>query len=358
MADEKQGPEPERVSPTAVTEPNPPVAWPAAITSARRRETLSTPTIVAIILLATALIAGGLGLVVYATTLQYRASLHNAASAVARSTAQAQATTRAQLQGTANAYATANSNIYASATVQAGATATVVAQTGDLTATVTALGDILSQASSGTAALDDPLSDNTSNNKWDVTSGSVASGCVFIESTYRAIEARKGFFQACVAQSSNFSNFAYQVQMTIIRGGQGGIIFRANTVTGSFYLFRIDSSGFYALDLYHNNKLASTLVSGYSAAINGASQQANTLAVVAYKGTLYLFDNASYITSASDDSLSSGKIGVAALDYTLPTEAEFSSVQVWKVTAATFTTTPTPSASPTASPTASSANTP
>ncbi len=307
--------------------------------------------IIAVILLAVALISSGLGLAVYATTVQYRASLHSAASAVARLTAQAQATTQAQLQGTANAYATANSNIYATATVQAGATATSVAQTGDLTATVTALGSVLSQATSGTPVLDDPLSDNTGNNKWDVTSGSVASGCVFIKSSYQAIEARKGFFQACQAQATNFSNFAYQVQMTILRGGQGGIIFRANTVTGSFYLLRIDTSGFYALDLYHNNTLASTMVSGYSTAIRGASQQVNTLAVIAYKGTFYLFDNASFITSASDDSLSSGKIGVAALDYLLPTTAQFSTAQVWNVTAATFSGAPTPTLSPSASPT-------
>ncbi len=313
-----------------------------------------------IILLAVALIGSGFGLAVYATTVQYRVSLYSAATAVARLTTQAQATTQAQIQGTANAYATQNSNIYATATVQAGATASAVAQTGDLTATVTALGNILSQATSGTAALDDPLSDNTSNNKWDVTSGTVDSGCVFIKGSYHAIEARKGYLQTCLAQSTNFSNFAYQVQMTIIKGGQGGVIFRANTITGSFYLFRIDTSGFYALDLYHSNTLASTLVSGYSTAISGALQQANTLAVVAYKGAFYLFDNGSFITSTADGSLSSGKIGVAALDYTLPTEAKFSNAQVWNVTAATFTTTPTPTpaASPPTTATATGSPTP
>jgi hypothetical protein len=308
---------------------------------------MSTPTIVALILLAVALISGGLGLAVYATTVQYRASLQSAASAVAISTARVQATAQAQSQGTASAYATANSRIYATATSQASASATIVARASDLTATVTAQGNILSQASSGGAALADPLSDNTSKSRWDVSSGSVASGCAFIAGSYHAIEVRKGYFQTCLGQATNFSDFAYQVQVTIIRGGQDGIIFRANTVTGSFYLFRIDTSGFFALDLYHSDRLASTLVSGYSPAISGALQQTNTLAVVAYKGTFYLFDNASFITSASDASLGSGKIGMAALDYTLPTEAAFSNARVWNVTAAPFSGTPSPAPSPT-----------
>lgn len=71
------------------------------------------------------------------------------------------------------------------------------------------------------------------------------------------------------------------------------------------------------------------------------------LAVVAYKGTFYLYDNQQLLTSVSDNTLSSGKIGVAAIDYTQPTEAEFSNAQVWNVTASTFTTTPTVTASPT-----------
>src|SRR3954466_15146830 len=96
----------ERVSPTAITEPIPVVpAWPLPVTNARRRETLPTRTIVLVILLAVALIGSGLGLAIYATTVQYRASLHGAATAIARLTAQVQATSQAQQQATANVFA-------------------------------------------------------------------------------------------------------------------------------------------------------------------------------------------------------------------------------------------------------------
>src|SRR5260370_21276135 len=125
MSDENQMPlpGPERVSPTAITEPIPVVpAWPPPVTNARRRETLPTRTIVLVILLVVALIGSGLGLAIYATTAQYRASLYGAASAIARLTAQVQATTQSQQQGTANAFATANNNIYATASPTARAT--------------------------------------------------------------------------------------------------------------------------------------------------------------------------------------------------------------------------------------------
>ncbi|HYL44980.1 MAG TPA: hypothetical protein VEU97_16475 [Ktedonobacteraceae bacterium] len=350
MSDEYQGPlpGPERISPTAITEPIPVVhAWPPAVTNVRRRETLPTRTIILVILLAVALIGSGLGLAIYATTAQYRASLHGAASAIARFTAQVQATSQAQQQGTANVFATANSNIYATASAQAGATATLTAQVSNLTATTTTQGNILSQATSGTPVLDDPLSDNSNNNRWDVTSGTTDSACVFINGTYHAIEARAGFFQPCLAEATNFSDFAYQVNMMIDKGKEDGIIFRADSANSSFYMFRINTSGSYALDLYRDSKFVSTLTNGYSTAITTTLKESNVLAVVAYKGTFYLYDNQQLLTSVSDNTLSSGKIGVAAIDYTQPTEAEFSNAQVWNVTASTFTTTPTVTASPT-----------
>jgi hypothetical protein len=112
--------------------------------------------------------------------------------------------------------------------------------------------------------------------------------------------------------------------MMIDKGKEDGIIFRANSASNTFYMFRINTSGSYALDLYQNSKLTSTLTNGYSTAISTALKASNILAVVAYKGTFYLFDNQQLLTNVTDNTLSSGKIGVAAIDYTAPTEAEFS----------------------------------
>lgn len=343
-----------RISPTTRTEP----AWPPGPEAFRRRETLSPGMTIFLVVLAIVLIAGGFGFILYAATTQYRASLNSDATTIANLTAQARLATQIRTQATANAYATANNNIYATATAQAAATATLSAQATNATATATTLASIFTQATSGAPVLNDPLSDNSGNHKWDQTSGRVDGMCVFTGGDYHVIEARQGFLQPCLGQATNFNDFAYQVQMTIDTGTQDGIIFRANSITGSFYLFRIGTDSTYALDLYHNSKLALTLSSGYSAAIATGLKQANEIAVIAYKSNLYLYANQQFITSVSDKSLDSGKIGMAAIDYSVPTQAEFSNAQVWKISAATFSLTPTPSTSPTATSTASPAASP
>ncbi len=253
MPDENQLPEPERISPTDETAPNPSIrvsptartvpAWPPAQQTFRRGATLPPGMTLLLIIL------------------------------------------------------TANSHIYATATAQVGVTATLTAQTDNATATATTLTSIFTQATSGTAALTDPLSDNSGNNKWDQTSKRVDGMCVFTGGDYHVLEARQGFFQPCLAETTNFSDFAYQVQMTIDSGRQDGIIFRANSITMSFYLFRIGMDGSYALDLYHNRELATTLSSGYSGAIATGLKQANEIAVIAYKGTLYLYTNQQFIAA-------------------------------------------------------------
>src|SRR5207249_1280548 len=136
-------------------------------------------TIILLAIIALILIGSGFGFILYATTTQYRTSLHQQATSVPQSTGQAQKTALARNQATANAMATANGNIYATSTAQAGATATLTAQVANATATAGTFGDIFTNATSGTPTLDDPLSDNSSNNKWDVTNGTVGSGCIF-----------------------------------------------------------------------------------------------------------------------------------------------------------------------------------
>ena len=69
--------------------------------------------------------------------------------------------------------------------------------------------------------------------------------------------------------------------------------------------------------------------SGFSVAIATGTGQSNTLAVIANKSTLSLFANSTYIASMTDSALSSGQIGVVALDFTLPTDVEFSNAQIW-----------------------------
>ena len=351
MSDEHQLSELERVSPSDATVPDLPVplVWPPAQQNFRRRSIYPVWATYLLILLAFVLVFGGLNLIFYTTILQYRASLHEQATVTAHSTVQA----LEAVQATANTLATANAKIYASATVQAGATVTTTALVDNATATATAFGNVLTQATSGTAALNDPLSANSGNNNWDQTQGSVDGQCVFTSSGYHVVAARQGYFQPCFAQASSFSNFAYQVSLIVDQGNQAGIIFRANSTSNAFYLFYIGINGSYSLDLYKNNSLATTLNIGHSAAIVTGLKQPNQLAVIAYKGILYLYVNRQFITGVTNSTLSSGKIGVVALDFKNPTEAVFNNAQVWNITSSTVLTPPATNAA-TATPTPSS----
>ncbi len=308
-----------------------PAVWPPPQQTYRRRETLSTQMIMLIAIIAVALIASGLGFILYATSVQYRSTLHTQATAYAQATLQVQETAQAQAQATANAFATANANIYASATANAAATAASTAQVAGTMATATAFGDIFSQITAGTADLNDPLSDNTQHNGWNETNGTTSSACVFLNGDYHAIENQQGFLQPCLAETTNFSNFAYQVQMTIDKGAQGGIVFRANGSSHAFYLFYVTTAGSYALDLYQGSSQETTLASGFSPAISTGLGQSNMLGVIAFQHTIYLFANQQFLSAVTDNTLASGAIGVAALDTGAPDEAEFSNAQVWNI---------------------------
>jgi len=303
--------------------------WPPPPRPRIRQRSIGAMSI-ALITVALLLIVGGLGFIVFATSAQYTKTLHTQATAQARLTARANATKLALTQQATNqALATQQAYIYATASALVGSTATAQGSSVAATATASAAENLLNQDTSGTPAFNDALSDTSGNNGWDTNINAQGNtGCQFNNGAYHALEVMRGYLQPCFAEASNFSNFAYQVTLTIDQGDQGGIIFRANNAKSQYYLFRVGTDGSYTLERYTNNQ-AITLSSGFSIAIASGTGQSNTLAVIANKSTLALFANSTYITSVSDSTLTSGLIGVVALDFTLPTDVEFSNAQVW-----------------------------
>lgn len=311
----------------AVTEP----AWPPP-PRPRPSQGPSKATRILAISLAALLVASGLSFMIYAATNQYGLAVGSQrrlnVNATVRGQVASQATLVSSLQQTAQPLATAQARVFASATAQAQSTTTTQAQA---TATATALEDVLTKATSGTPALDDPLSDNSLNNVWDVGgTDNNNTGCKFADSGYEVQEARQGFLQPCFASNTNFSNFVYQVSMTISSGNQGGLIFRGNRDRGQYYVFRIDTNGGYALELYNGGKYL-LLVQGANAAITTGTGVANDLTVLANKQVLSFFVNSTYLGSITDKTLSGGQVGVVALNQNLPTTVDFSDAKVWKL---------------------------
>ncbi len=309
------------------------------------QERLSKGTVILLVSLALLLIIGGGLSIAYSTWTSWQNSLTITATATAKAaTVRSNNTTIARNNMTSiahtNATATAQANATATrianitATAQANATATQIANitaTAQANAIATHQSEITlyTTAIAGTPAIDDPLQDNSNNYNWDTNYIPGYGGCRFAEGAYHSI-VQKGSFSACFAKATNFSNFSYEIQMTIIQGDQGGIAFRADGANGAFYYFHINVvSGSFALDIYKNNFFMHTIATGSSSAIKTGLNQANLITVVAVDNVLNLYVNMQKVASVSDATYNSGQIGVVAENTGGPTEVVFSNAKVW-----------------------------
>ena len=289
----------------------------------KRRVSLTVTILLIVIVL---FLLGGSGLIYYVGVYQPQ-----------KSHADATATANAQVTGTAQANAQATANVLGTSTAQANTTATAQASaTAAASATASALQTVLSQATSGTPALNDQLSAPSNNYNWDqlTSSNSTAGGsCTYTGGAYHSNMPRTSFFQPCFAETPTYGNFAFQVQMTITQGDEGGIIFRADPANSKFYLFRISQSGAYDLFLYVDNQgsHAKNLLSNSSPLIKMGQNQTNTITVVARGANIYFFINSQYLDGVSNGMFSSGKIGVFGESNTHPTDVAFSNAQVWQL---------------------------
>jgi hypothetical protein len=253
--------------------------------------------------------ASGLGLIYYSVV--YRpGQIH------------AQATATAQVLQTAQAQATGVAQANATATAQAVATAQVVA-------TATARQNIYNQAISGPPGFSDPMNGSNIGN-WQIGDGSLGGGCHFGGGVYQVTEPVKNYYFACFAQNTYFTNFAFQVEMTIVKGDEGGIIFRGNDSSSKFYTFGVSSDGLFSLLVTRSTTSNKPLILGPNAAIKTKPGQVNLLTVIARGSNIYLYINKQYVDSVHDTTYSAGEIGVYASDSTNPTDVAFNNVQVWK----------------------------
>ncbi len=186
--------------------------------------------------------------------------------------------------------------------------------------------DFYTQSTNGSPVFNDPLN-NQDNHNW-----STDTECSFSNGVYH-VHVPSTYFAWCIEQSIDFSNFVYQVQINIVRGDYGGIIFREDYTNAIFYYFYIGQDGSYALFLYQGIKgqQGQLIRSGSSPAINRGLNQPNLIAVIARGNNLYLYVNKQLVTSASDRTVASGLIGVIALPQNNPTEVVCSNAEVWNL---------------------------
>ena len=249
------------------------------------------------------LLLGASGMIYFVTVL-HPAEMNLQATSVARNflASQAQATARANLQ----------------ATIQVATTAT-------------ALQNVYTQATSGQPMFTDALhtpgasywgSDSTSNGE-----------CAFTGGAYHVKASVQNAITTCAAQIGATSNFAFQIQTTLLQGDYAGMVFRlsygpSNELNG--YFFTADVTGSYNLFIFQNSRLHVS-THGFSPAIKANRNSSNLLAVVVRGNTIYMYVNHQYVDSISDATYQTGQLGLFAYDLLDPTDATFSNAQGWRL---------------------------
>ena len=270
------------------------VQAPVELVSPQQPRSFSAVTVLLLILVILLLVIGGSGLIYYATVV-HPGELHIQATAVAKTVLTNQA------RGTAVA------NAHASATV----TALTPQQ-------------LYTRATGGTPVIDDPLTSPNGSIWYHYNAAN--NSCAFLGGAYHIKIFLQGGNNTCFAVNSHFKNLAFQVQMTIIKGDAGGLLFH---IGQGFYLFLVDQNGSYGL--YLDSGVLGLLASGNSSAINAGLNRSNLLTLVAFDGFMYLYVNKQPVSRSFDSTYSSGQIALFAGSATSLTDVAFNNVQVWSI---------------------------
>ena len=182
----------------------------------------------------------------------------------------------------------------------------------------------------GTLVFNDSMSDNSKGYKWDTGTFADGGSCGFTGGAYHVGAAQKGFSFGCNPEAITLSDFAFQVQMKISGGNQGGVDFRQNNTSGLAYYFLISTDGSYQLSI-NNGKTNTILKKGTSSSIKTGLNQTNLIGVVAKGSSIDVYVNLMHVDSVTDNTISQGLFGVVASAYTTPSTAVFSNAKTWKL---------------------------
>jgi hypothetical protein len=301
--------------PTLRSEPSLPTQRSAPPPQRRNR----TGLIVGVVILVLILVGGGVFLVLQKNT--------GGTSNTPPQNTGTTTTSPAQLTATAQAQASVVAQ-QATATAQAALTATAAANA-TATASVIAANPNPYPPGGGTLALLDPLSNNNQGYGWD-TGNSGNGACTFTGGAYQISTPKTQYFYFCATHLRTYSNFAYEVQMKVLKGDCGGLIIRADTNSGKLYLFEICQDGSY--NFYVNrdfNGNMTNLSNGPSSAIKAGLNQSNTIGISAQSSTLTLYVNKQKIASVTDGSYSQGSIGLVVDAYNNPSTVAFNNARLW-----------------------------
>jgi serine/threonine protein kinase len=164
---------------------------------------------------------------------------------------------------------------------------------------------------------------------WDTN-----SGCGVVNGNYQASaqsSAGSVILTSCLAQQTNYTDFIYQVDLTMTRSETAGLIFRNNSVLNADYLFEVNSDNTYFLNSSTPSLSAQNALIPQRS-FSGQTTNPLTLTVIARGHDIYLFINRHFLAHVSDATSGSGQIGLFVDAH--PTDqggaiATFSNLKVW-----------------------------
>jgi transcriptional regulator with XRE-family HTH domain len=169
--------------------------------------------------------------------------------------------------------------------------------------------------------LTDTLAAQNATSQWDVRPQS----CFFQAGAYQMVVSQHNLFAVCFERAQRLCDFAYQVEMTIVSGGGGGLMFH-ETNAGLGERFRVSADGTYDLVGTLNDALAG----GTSSAIQVGYGRTNTLAVIMQSDTINLYINGQPISTTHDPNAHvCGLLGFLAVDFADPAQVQFRHAMAW-----------------------------
>lgn len=235
-----------------------------------------------------------------------------------------------QTQEQASATATSAAATAFVATRQAGAQASVVAQAtaaAQATASVIAAHPNPYPPGGGRLVLYTPLSDEHNSIGWET-----GIHCTFRSGAYHVVSQNPRFFDHC-SNGISYSDFTLEVEMTIVAGDQGGLLFRgADIDNNKYYLFQVSTTGIYALFAYTGGDQTEELTRGVALNYERGLGQTNLLALVARGSSLTLYLNHEQVVQITDGRYRSGQLALLSVplaDGGQPTEVAYRNLKVW-----------------------------
>lgn len=182
----------------------------------------------------------------------------------------------------------------------------------------------------GLLVLDDAMRDNSKGFQWgeDTDEGT----CRFRSGAYYIDTATSDYVEYCKAAATHFSNYVFQVQMTILKGDRGGLSFLVNSAQKTVYYFGIGQDGSYVLDFFRGEDGTNILKGNASALIHLGLNRPNVIGVSVMGNHVDLYINMQLLMHISISGyFSNGSIGLAAQDKISPTEVVFHDAKVWSL---------------------------